>query len=210
MAKLRGPSLSTAASGTIGKVLTFSRWKKSAYIKHKPTPKQPRTGLQVSMRAMMKFLSQQWKNLTASEQATWAGTYPDPQLNNYNAFIRHNLERWRRKAPPSKEYPATEENNPGAVPYFAATGYVRHVKTEYDEEIEIRDNWTFLIFHSTVASPDPDLDKLIHVALVEDLDVHYWTHSPLPAGTHYYKAVPTANDGNVDWTTFDADDAVVT
>lgn len=210
MVKLKGPVLSVAAGGTIGKTATYANWKGRAYLKFKPTPAQPRSGLQVSMRAMMTFLTKQWKQLTDNQQATWANAYPDPQLNNYNAFLRHNLERWRNRRTPSKAYPAAEEGQESASQNINATGGTRHVTLDVNSAGPIRDTWTFLLFHSAIASPDADVDKLIHIFKIEDSDHHFWTHSPLAAGTHYYRIIPTMDDGSVAWFIDRTDSAVVT
>ncbi len=210
MVKLKGPGFGIAASGSLGDAITYSTSKGRAYVKKKPNPKQPRTGAQLSMRAMMKFLSQQWQNLNANQQTTWANAYPDPQLNNYNAFLRHNLERWRRKASPSKAYPATESGTHPTFITLAAAGGPRHVVLEMQANITIGDNWLFLLFHSDTAPPDPDFDKLIHCQRAEDLNPYKWTHTPLAAGTHYYVIISATDSGRTAGRVIDADSAVVT
>lgn len=210
MVKLKGPGLSTAAAGTIGDIMTYSSTKGRAYVKKRPTPTQPRSGLQVSMRAMMTFLTKQWKQLTANQQATWKDIYSDTQPNTYNSYLRYNLERWRRRAAPSKAYPATEENVSAEFPAITATGGVRHCVIDVQATMDAHDNWSFLIFHATDDVPTHTVENLITVIRVEDTDHHYWTHSPLAAGTHYYMAVPVADDGNWDPIEEGTDDTVVT
>ncbi len=210
MVKLTGPVLSRAASGTLGNALTFQKSGKSHTLRKKPTPKQPRSGLQVSMRAMMSFLSKQWKNITPY-QNSWANAYPhEPDLNNYNAYIRFNLERWRTRRPPTQGYPTLEHQTIGTQPDIYAAGQVRHAKILVYLDGDINDNWTFLIFHAIGAWPDLAVDRLIHVELTIDLLDKHFTHTPLAAATHYYRAVATAGDGNVNWTINVGSAAVVT
>lgn len=210
MVKLKGPGLSAAAIGSLADAITFSSAKGRAYLKKKPTPKQPRSGEQLSMRAMMRFLSQQWVNLLTSYQVTWADAYPDPELNNYNAYLRHNLERWRRQTTPIKGYPYDPI---GTHPWgigLAATGGVRHIDLLMSCAIAAGDNWLLLLFHSTVATPDADFDKLIHCQLADDTNPHYWTHTPLTIGTHYYRIISATDDANPTGFKTATDDAVVT
>ena len=210
MVKLKGPGLSAAASGSIGDAITFSSAKGRAYVKNKPTPAQPRSSGQVSMRAMMTFLVQQWKNLTSNQQVTWADAYPDPELNNYNAYIRHNLKRWRSVRAPSKAYPAAEAaRHPNAI-NLTATGAGRHVTLDMQASTPPFDNWLLLLFHSKTATPGGEFDKLIHCELAEDTDHHYWTHSPLTPGTHYYRIVSATDDGNPTGFATATDSAIVT
>ena len=210
MVKLKGPGLSLEASGTAGKILTFGKTKGRAILRKKPVPRQPRSGLQVSMRAMMQFLSQQWKNLTAGEQATWASTDFQISLSMYNAFIKHNLERWRSRKPPSKEYPAAEVNTPSDMPGITARGGTRHVELEMWNGSGIPGNWTLMVFHKFEAPAASDVDQLVHVQLAEAFGMYPWTHTPLKPGTHHYNLTGTSTDGKVDWGVFSSDSTVVT
>lgn len=211
MVKLKGPSLSIDASGSLADILTFSTSKGRAYVKHKPTPDQPRSGNQVSMRAMMQFLSQQWQNLTAGNQATWADAYPDPSLSNYNAFIKHNLIRWRNKWAPSKEYPAAETGNAGDLVGIETPNGVRHIKISARNAMNQNQIWGVLLFHSLTSTPGNDLSKLVHVFHIPVKDTwYYWTHSPLTAGTHYYRITGITTTGKLDTTKTATGSGVVT
>ena len=198
MVKLRGPGLSAAASGSLGDALTFSTSKGRAYVKHKPTPAQPQSGNQVSMRAMMRYLSQQWQNLTAGNQATWADAYPDPSLSLYNAFIKHNLNRWRSLKAPSKEYPTSYVGTPSWILSTSATGSVRHAKIEVMTD-HLAQGWGFAIFRHT-ASPVPcDFEHFVHALLVDAIyTIFTWTDRPLAPGTYYWKFRPFSINGDMD------------
>ncbi len=202
--------MSMNASGTLGDVLTFGKVRKTSTLRKKPTPAQPRTGLQVSMRAMMQFISQQWRNLTAPDQATWGQLAVDAKIAPYHAFIAHNMQRWRNLRPPSKQYPVTETDDASINPSVDATGGVRHIQIKVYENTMIVENWTFLLFHKLDTPPAAELNKLVHVFRVENYDDHYWTHTPLQPGSHYYRVIPTSDDGNVDWARTDTDAAIVT
>lgn len=210
MVKLKGPAMSVKATGSIGDVLTFSRTKKVQYIKHKPTPAQPQTGNQVSMRMMMKFLSQQWASLTDAYKASWEDAYDDAQITRYYAYIKHNLTRWRSRKAPSKQYPALEAGQAGTGIALYATGKVRHIKIKTAITTSLNEVWGLLLFHSTAGAPDPDFNKLIHVIHITDTQWHYWLNTPLPAGTHYYRVTGFTTTGRLQLGQTATDSGVVT
>lgn len=210
MVKLKGPGFGLAASGSLGKAITYSTSKGRAYVKKKPTPKQPRSGPQVSMRAMMTFLSKQWNNLTDNQRATWLNSYPEPHLNEYNSFLKYNLARWRRRTGPTKQFPATGASPIGVVPIIIPTGGVRHVELDMQISGPVFDSWIFLIFHSTIGYQAPVVERLILIQRADDTDHYFWTHSPLTAGTHYYRAYYGTDEGSIAWGFSDDESAVVT
>lgn len=210
MVKLTGPSISLDASGSIGDSLTFSTSKGRAYMKRKPTPAQPRTGNQISMRMMMQFLSQQWTNLSSADQGTWSDAYPDPELSRYNAYLKHNLARWRELKGPSKAFPATETGICGASPYFIPYGGVRHVKTKTRDHLGVDQRWGVMFSHSTSSTPTMQFDNMVRIVRTEDTSWHWWTHEPLPAGTHYYRLTGFTTTGKLQLSYTYAQSAVVT
>ena len=44
MVKLGGPALSLDASGTVGGILTFSKWKGRPYVRTRVIPSNPKSG----------------------------------------------------------------------------------------------------------------------------------------------------------------------
>jgi len=210
MVKLKGPGFGTAASGSLADAITYSISKGRAYVKKKPTPKQPRSGLQVSGRAIMRFLVPRWKNFSTAIRETWQDAYPDPHINEYNAYIRYNLERWRRQAPPTKAFPATETGLPADSLNMTATGGVRHVELDMWIPGSVRDNWSGLLFHSATGWPDHDVVDLVHFQIMGGTLHYKWTHTPLAVGTHRYKLFCASEDGNTTWSPTVTDAAVVT
>lgn len=197
MVKLKGPMLGSRASGSLADTVTFAKQKGTHYARKHAAPTNPQSGLQVSMRAMMTFLSQQWKNLTTGNQATWSTAFPTEEIPNYNAFLKYNLERWRNSKGPSKRYPATEEGNYIDSLGGWAAGYVRHAIVTMQPEFDIGDNWAIFIFHKQNGPFDAAIDNLVHIELAEELKTFKWTHTPLAAGEHSYLWYPATNDGKM-------------
>lgn len=210
MVKLIGPMHSTRAQGTLASLLNFQHTKGRHTLRKKPVPKQPRSGLQVSMRAILTFLSQQWTTLTAGQKVTWQAIYPGTELSAYNAYLKHNLERWRRREAPSKAYPPAEAGAAGFFSNLTAAGGSRNVVLGASLTLALNDNWLHFLFHSAAATPAPDVANLVHVFLQDAMPAVYWTHTPLAPGTHYYRICPGTDDGNPFFHISDTASAVVT
>ena len=210
MVKLKGPLQSTAASGTLAGVLTFGKTRTTHTLRKKPKPKQPNSGLQLSMRAMLQFLTREWKGLSAPNRTSWSAAPDAPDGSNYNKYLAHNLKRWRDWKAPSKSYPATETHLDAPAPSLDAQPGPRHVILTYQAEYEVRDNWAFLLYHSTTEIDRPERDKLIKLLHVETMDIQHWTHQPLAAGTHYYALGTCSIDGLIAHDLFPKKSAIVT
>lgn len=210
MVKLKGPAFGAAASGSLADVITFSSIRGRAYVKKKPTPKQPQTGLQVSGRAIMRFLVPRWKNFSTALRTTWSDAYPDPRLSQYNAYLRYNLERWRRNAPPTKTFPATETGLAADSLNMTATGGVRQVELDMWVPGTIRNNWCGLLFHSIISTPGHTVEELVHFQIMGGTLHYKWTHTPLTIGTHYYRLYCASEDGGTTWLPAVGRTAVVT
>lgn len=105
MVKLTGPGLATKATGGLADALIFSSSKGRAYLKTKRKPKQPRTGAQIGMRAMMKFLAPAWSLTPGRDPTTWSDLATEAAISPFNAYLGYNLERWRNADPPTINYP---------------------------------------------------------------------------------------------------------
>lgn len=112
MALVFGPLMSLDASGTIADAITFSKWKGRNYVRERVIPSNPQSGPQVGRRAMFKFLTQIWKESSASEQAGFQDLADQLVASRFNAYLSYNMHRWHNFLAPSRVYPATEANPP--------------------------------------------------------------------------------------------------
>lgn len=94
MATVKGPLFSVEASGTVASSIVFSRWKGRPVVRKHTVPSNPRSVLQISVRAVMRFLSTNYFNLTATEKAAWLSIANSDAISQINAFARHNADRW--------------------------------------------------------------------------------------------------------------------
>lgn len=91
MARVSGPLMSMSASGTVGKALTFGKWKGRAWVREWFTPENPRTPKQVNIRTALTLLIAAWQAQTAEVMATW-DTYAEPfNMAGVNKFVSKGM-----------------------------------------------------------------------------------------------------------------------
>ncbi|KKK88379.1 hypothetical protein LCGC14_2743740, partial [marine sediment metagenome] len=127
MVKLTAPMLSFDASGKLGNAIVFSKWKGRNYARSLVTPANPKSGGQVGARSMMRFLSQQWQNQSAGDQATWEALADATAISPFNAFVGENLKTWRNFLAPSQTPTIDRTGTPGLLTSETATAGIRQI-----------------------------------------------------------------------------------
>ena len=195
MVKLTGPGLAQSASGTLGGELTFSNWKGKAYLKQHRKPKQPRTGGQVGMRSIMRFLSQQWSAIAPVDQATWADLAAADAISPFNAYLKQNLHRWRNFQRPSHAWPATQAGGLGVDANHGISGSVRSIIVWY-QITSLADFWAMQVHEVTAHGEPITWNNLRHLEPITGTGWTNFTLSPFDAGTHYLAFNPFTDQGN--------------
>ena len=209
MVKVTAPALSLDASGSIAGAMVFSKWKGRNYIRQLVKPANPRSGLQVSMRASFRFLSQQWQNLSAADQATWETLGDQLIASPFNGFMSRNQFRWRNFTTPGKVDPITTTGTVGATPTTSAVGGERQV-TISAEFLTANNNWGVGVYRDLTTAFTPSVSNLKHVLLVDtDATAATFIDSPLVPDTYFYNYRPFTDDG-VFGAALGEDSAVVT
>jgi len=185
MVKLNAPCLSLAASGKLGDALVFASWKGRPYARQLVYPANPRSGGQVGVRAMMKFLSQNWAGLTAGEQADWEDRAEDMIISPFNAFISYNLTRWRNYLGPSQLDPATEAGVDAGLANITSTAGVRQITLSADSN-GAGDPWGIIWYRSPTAIFTPSFSNCIAVIPAEAADTFTFVDTPLDPGEYFY------------------------
>lgn len=194
MALVKAPALSLEASGKLGNAIVFSKWKGRAYVRGLVTPANPKSGGQVGMRAMFKFLSQDWTNIGATPQATWETRADQKIISPFNAFMSYNQFRWRDFLAPTDSDPEATADTEPVMGALSATPGVRSVTLSQIITTE-EEGWGVCFFRSSTASFTPAFDNLIGVATMVSTTPVIWVDSPLAAGTYYYDALGFTLDG---------------
>lgn len=187
MVKVFAPALSLDASGTIGKAITFSKWKGRHYLRERIIPANPKSGLQVGFRSMFKFLAQNWSPIASGDKATFDALGDSLAVSPFNAYMRANQNRWRNYKGPAVNLAAAETGTVaawnGGTP--AATGGPSNVTLEMTPATK-NQNWGVAIFRSTDTGFTPGLSNCVAVILVNDTAAFTFVDSPLSVDTYYY------------------------
>lgn len=194
MVKLTGPMHSTTALGTVAKTLIFSQSKNTNYMKTHAAPKNPKTDLQVSVRALVKFLSENWKTLSLAQQQSWFLKATSKNIHLYHAYIGANQSRWTTFRAPSKQDPATETLPAPANPLITAfpSGSTAVLRIWSPTGAM---PWGLFIHRGTITN-FPRLRENVIGILLQDIaaDVYYYDKNLTP-GTYYYRAIPFTETG---------------
>lgn len=94
MARVTGPLMSMGASGTVGKALTFGKWKGRAWVREWFTPENPKTPKQVNVRTALTLLIAAWQG---ENQATWDAwnSYAEPfNMAGVNKYVSRGMDAY--------------------------------------------------------------------------------------------------------------------
>jgi hypothetical protein len=195
MATVKGPLFSVDASGQVAGAIVFTSWKGRNVVRRHAVPANPRSGGQLSVRAMMKFLAQYWASLTSAEQTDWDARAAAENISPFNAFVSYNMARWGTNLKPSKLYPATEDNTVGTIDVFTATAQSRAVLITVSLDAA-NDNWGILIYRGLTDAMGITRNELVQVIPAEAIATYTWLDFPLtPAVAQYYRALPFDDTG---------------
>lgn len=196
MVKLKAPSISLGAAGGIGGALVFSNWKGRAYAKKLSTPQNPKSGGQVGMRSMTRFLSTGFGELSTANIATWLDLAAELNVSTYNAWVSYNLQRWGRYLFPTKAFPASEAQPSGELSGADATPRNRTILVHL-EMGEWNSQWGYHLHRWTSTGFTPSRDNTIRVGFWDDSmnDDLYYSDGPLHPDTYYYRVSTFSYDG---------------
>lgn len=197
MVRLKGPGLAAEAAGSLGRSLIFSKCKGRAYAKKWASPHNPDTEPQRAMRALTKFLLWRWGDLSDADKATWLQLAEPQELPPYNAFLAHNLARWRNWLAPTDAYPATMTGTTGLYTYWSAVAASRGVDFSI-AQYQRNDTRGYLLFRSLTPGLTPAWNNLRHVFPSHHNGYLCWFDRPIPPGTYYYRLAKTTRFGKME------------
>jgi hypothetical protein len=188
--------MSLEASGSLAGALVFSRWKGRPYVRELVKPANPRSGGQVGIRSMLKFLSQDWENIGASPQASWQDRADAKVISTFNAYMGFNLKRWRDFLGPSDTDPVAVTDVQPTLGALSATAGVRSI-TVSQAITTAADGWGIAFFRSLTGTFTSTFDKLKHCGKIVGTAAVAFVDSPLAPGTYYYEIRPFTKDGQL-------------
>lgn len=196
MVKVQAPALSLEASGSLAGALVFSKWKGRAYVRSLVKPANPRSGGQVGVRAMFKFLSQDWTNVSAGNQATWETRAEQQVISAFNAYMGYNQFRWRDFLAPTQHDPEDTADTPPTLGTLAAVAGVRSI-TVTQPITTAADGWGIALFRALSTGFSSAFDNLIAVNPLDGTNDVVFVDSPLDPDTYYYVVRSITEDGQL-------------
>lgn len=197
MATVKGPLFSLDASGTVGGSVVFANWKGRNYVRRHVVPANPKSVDQVSVRAMLRFLSQIWKlGLSDGDKADWEDRAAVDNVSPFNAFCGYNLNRWGMYTGPTKLDPATETGTPGT--YFSGSVEAQIKSGLFKFKLSVlNDNWGVLLHQSLTGAFTPARSNVVRCLLLDDTDEITFLITGLTTGTSYWFDFTTFTDDGV-------------
>jgi hypothetical protein len=95
MAKVTAPFLSLAARGTVGKAITASAWKGLPYMRVRVIPKKSMLPAPIAIRALIKDITQAWKNETSPIDSAYKAAYDlvavGKAYSGFNVYVKDSV-----------------------------------------------------------------------------------------------------------------------
>lgn len=96
-AVVTAPLMGAEARGRVGGVV-HNTWRGRSYVKAKTAPSQPRTHLQLAMRAMAIMISRKWQSLSPTVQGLWDDYSTNHKESNWTGTsIRLTAANWYQR-----------------------------------------------------------------------------------------------------------------
>lgn len=102
MARVRGPLMSFAASGTVAGAITFATWRGVEYVRQWFRAYNPKTPAQTTIRAIFKMAVNAWHfTLTAPQRLAWEDDASRPAaMSGFNYHERCYINAMRAGTTP--------------------------------------------------------------------------------------------------------------
>jgi len=205
MVRLKAPLFSMEASGTIGNAIVFSKWKGRDYARRHTVPANPRSGLQVGIRSVFAFVSQNFINLDPLHLSAWQEIAEGQALTPLNAYIRDAVSRARMNLGWRAD-PAGDAGDEAAAPSAVeSAAFLRSIRIDFTSAAA---NGTppadyccaiHRVEGATFAEEDVDISNLVGVVPTPLPSVaHQFTDVGLTTGQAYsYRLYHVAADGGL-------------
>lgn len=182
MAKLDGPLMSMGASGSIGGILTFGSNKGRNFVRQLVIPSNPQSPAQSGVRSAMKWIGQEWSQLTAANQATWLTRAGQTNISPFNAFSSLGMDNWSNGKAPQRQDPA-EAAAASVAPTLPGDTVTEGRATLTWTDPVAATEFGVIVYMSQTTGFTPGRDNAI--ALV-DLGLQSFITKTLAAGTYFY------------------------
>ena len=195
MARTKGPLFSLQASGQLGGAIVYSIWKGRPYVRILTIPSNPKSGLQVGMRSVFKYITQSFSGLTAALKTAWEAENASDNITALNSQVKA-CQKLARRNLGWIEGPAESAGTTPDAP--TAPGTVAQPKTlvlSWTRPAVNKGDYSAAIYMSATTGFTADISNLI--GIVDDTVVTL-TVPNLVTGTEQFWVVRETNtDGEL-------------
>ncbi len=197
MARVNGPLFSLDASGSLAGTVVFSKWKGRPYVRQLVRPSNPKSGGQVSMRATLKFLAQNWAALTLTKRNSWNDLADAGTFSTFNAYTKVNLTRNADFLAPHQDATDTQIETPSVIGTFTALAGVRSITVTVNDTDLADPSWGYLLYRNLTPAFTPGFDNLHAIILANAAVDVTFIDTGLEPDTYYYDTKPFTLDGSI-------------
>lgn len=186
MARTTAPLFSLDASGSVGKSITFSKWRGRNYVRRLVTPANPKSGLQTGVRSFFRYLSQAWAPLVTGAKASWAPVSDPTNVPLFNGYMGDNLAQVRQELGIRMDFTDTPSGTQGTPITPAVTAGPTSLTFTWAPDATNPSDWSYAISMFTSSGFTPAVANVVRVVPIATLSV---TVTDLVPGTTYYFVV---------------------
>jgi len=190
MAKSQAGLLSLGTTGKFAGSMVFVQTANGTVIRQLVVPTNPKTQAQTGTRSMMKWISREWAQLSAPEQATWLSAISKAGESAFNAFVRSGMGRWSNGLFAQSEFPTVTEAAPDIPTTPAAVVNGRQVTLTW---VDPAARLFGVAIHLNLGSA-PALSQATAVAVV-DAGTEQSVLSITVPGTYHYRVRGGSHEG---------------
>lgn len=194
MATTKAPLFGLDASGSLAGAIVFSKWKGRTYVRKLSIPANPKTGLQVGMRASMRFISQDFTNLTTAQKAAWDTLAAVTNITQLNAQVQDAQRRTRVNDGVRRGPAESAGTTPSAAITLAAAAQPKSLVLTWVAGANAPE-YCWMLFRSLTGTFTEDVSNLRRIVTAATLT---FTDIQLTTGTEYFYSLIGVNfDGEL-------------
>lgn len=167
MATTKAPLFGLDASGALAKSIVFSKWKGRTYVRKFVVPANPKSGLQVGMRSSMRFITQDFTNLSSVQKAAWDNLASVTNITQLNAQVQDAQRRTRVNTGVRRGPAESSGTTPTAAQNGAAAAAPKSLNLTWDDAVT-QPEYAWMIFRSITTGFTPAIENLVRVVSQAD------------------------------------------
>ncbi len=171
MALVKAPLFGLDASGALGGSIVFSKWRGRNYVRILTIPANPRSGLQVGMREVFKYITQAWAAIGSTLQAEWELEALADNITGLNAQVRTCQRLARRNLGWVKGPSEAAGTTPDAPTALTTTAQPKTLVLGWTRPVGNQGDYTSAVYMSITGAFTEDISNLVAIVAVATVTV---------------------------------------